>query len=161
MPKPTTPPGLQKRIASARVRRSELFSYLRQHPTLAGVIDAVLCKGCRAPIRGLVEDERFEERRTIGGQEVIYRRLIMATLPPYVEVTLAMGDGSAHVTPMCRTCALALTPADLDDLYAADLAEMEDLERRGGGRAAWHVLDRTVTKVARIVDSTGQILMEA
>ena len=86
---------------------------------------------------------------------------MLATLPPFVEVTLAFADGSAHVTPMCRTCALALpaeSPDALEDLYCADLAEMEAAERQGGGPAPWTVLEREAPTVARITASDGRVL---
>ena len=133
-------PAPDRRIRAARGRRPGAFQYIQPHPAARTTYDAVLCKGCQQRIKGLVDDERFEEVREINGQRVVFRRLIMAELPTYVEVELTFDDGSKHVTPMCRECAGRLSVEDAEDFYCADMARWADLERAGGGRVRWDVV---------------------
>ena len=150
-PSPDGRRAAEARIAAAQQGKPGWFrGYLRYHPRFPEILEAIACRDCGAMISGLVEDERFEDHRTINGRLVIFKRLVFARFANYGECTLECDDGSAHVTHGCRDCLAALTAADLEAWYAADLAEMADLERRGGGPVAWRVMGaKRPVRVAR------------
>jgi hypothetical protein len=152
MMRPDARASAAHRIAAAKAASPDLFrGYIKPHPKFPDVTDAVLCKGCGAPIRGLVEDERFEDvRRLDGGRVVVYKKLVFACLPNYGERTIEFDDGSRHVTNGCLGCLNKLTDADLEAWYASDLAELEQLERRGAGPVPWAAFaDRKPVRIVK------------
>jgi len=112
---------------------------MQYHPKYPETLDQVLCKGCSAPIRGLIEDDRFKETRIIGGQREVTKKMIFASFPGYTEITINFNDGSKHVSNVCKTCAVNLTIADLEPLYMADLDAWEEIEKKGGGKVNWEL----------------------
>lgn len=86
-------------------------------------IEEVSCKCCGVPIRKLIPDDRFAESRNINGRNVVCERLVLSTLPNYVEVMIYFDDGSKHVTFMCEEDSKKLTNDQLEWLYCADLNE--------------------------------------
>lgn len=98
-------------------------------------IDAVLCKGCGAPVRSMVVDDRLRTSEKIGETLVIRERLVMANLPHYAEVEIEMEDGSKHATACCASCADRATDEDLEQWYEADLDMMDEENRRAKVKA--------------------------
>lgn len=88
-------------------------------------IEAIHCKLCGQPLRELRPDDRFQERRTINGRDVIVERLALLTLQPYTEVRIDFDDGSHHVTCLCQECANSLTVEHLEAVYAMDMDVMQ------------------------------------
>lgn len=87
-----------------------------------GNITSILCKVCGVTIRKLIASEQHEEITRVGNRTVIRERLVLASLPNYREVLLKCDDGSAHVTPVCDSCAPRLNDAGIrEECYAADL----------------------------------------
>lgn len=98
----------------------------------------VFCKLCGTRIIGLVTVNTRTEKR--GSQVVIVEEKEQAPNASYQEVRLVMSDGSAHITPMCKSCAKTLSPSDYEDLYAADVDEFLTLEKRGDP-APWRLIE--------------------
>lgn len=120
------PKAVKDRITKALGRKPNLGqSALQWHKDDPLFLEAVYCPICRRKIRGLVPHDQYPTR------------MIMVSLPGYEQITIEFDDGSAHVTPVCSTCATNLTPDDLDDLYAADLQDFETIQQKGGGTVNW------------------------
>ena len=66
---------------------------------------------------------------------------MLVNCPNYTIVTLEFEDGSAHETPLCKSCAVNLTDDQREQIYAQDLLQMEEEERRGMGKVAWPVFE--------------------
>lgn len=124
------PQKVRERIRRAVERKPRLASsYMQYHAGDDLYCEAVLCKLCGAQVRGLVPHEQYQNR------------LVMVSLPLYEEITIEFDDGSAHVTPLCSPCAEHLSPEDLEDIYAADMREMDSVARKRGGPVAWRRLE--------------------
>lgn len=85
-----------------------------------GVIWEVRCPCCNVPIRKMVVAERPLATEKINNQLVTKEHLVLACLPNYREVLMAMGDGSFHVSPMCEACANDLTIEKVEQAASAD-----------------------------------------
>jgi hypothetical protein len=94
-----------------------------------GFREAVLCKKCGASLAALVEHEHGGHSRVENGQVVKYRFLVMANLPTYDTVIIEFDDGSAHETPICKTCKPTLDADDLEAIYVADLDQAMKVDR--------------------------------
>ena len=120
------PQAIRNRIQKALGRKPSLAqSALQLHKDDPLFLEAVYCPICRRKIRTLVPHDRYPNR------------MIMVSLPGYEQITIEFDDGSAHVTPICSTCAASLDVDDLDDLYAADLQDFESIQQKGGGTVNW------------------------
>lgn len=96
-----------------------------------GVVVGVLCKKCGVPIRGLVPVGEPIDTRKANGMIIRDNFLVLGTGSNYTEVEIETkhdGKKAKHVTPMCKSCANRLTPADLEKIIDDDL---DDLERDG------------------------------
>lgn len=100
-------------------------------------IEAVHCKECGRPIKGLVVDDRFSETRIINGKTIVFQRLVLAELPGYSEIEIEFDDGSRHITHVCKGCLPKLTPNDLDALYEADMDMWSIEAARDGVEYQW------------------------
>jgi hypothetical protein len=74
-----------------------------------GVIWEVHCPVCNTLIRSMVADDNPLESELINGKVVVRERMVLACLPSYREVKMAMADGTFHIAPMCAECAGDLT----------------------------------------------------
>lgn len=133
MAKPNQSDKIKLRIAKAKAKKPEWFDYVQYHPKFPGMVEAIFCKICRTLIRGLVEDERFQDVVSRGGKIIVYKKLIMASFASYTEIEIEFDDGSKHVTSCCRQCANRLQSDDLEELYSADLAQWEQEGAKLGG----------------------------
>ena len=120
------PVDIQKKIDSVKDRCGHLKHYCHYSSHDHCTYEKVCCKLCGCTIRSLVPHEKT-------GQ------LIMVNCPNYTIVTLEFDDGSAHETPLCKSCAINLTDDQREQIYAQDLLQMEEEERRGMGKVAWTV----------------------
>lgn len=108
-----------QRVAVARAKK-ELGRYVRYGT--AG-IEEIDCKLCGRPIRKLVPHDNFHEQRDINGRQVLVEKLVLATLPLYVEVEINFDDGTRHVTNLCQLCAEHLTLDECEHIYCCDMNE--------------------------------------
>lgn len=108
----------------ARVKEAHTIRPIKRY-VLHGTsgVEEVQCKCCDNPLRHLAPDDRFQEVRKIRGKNVIVERLILITLPTYIEVMMTMNDGSRHVTAICADCVKELTMDDMEWIYCCDLHE--------------------------------------
>jgi len=120
------PVDIQKKIDSVKDRCGHLKHYCHYSPHDHCTYEKICCKLCGCTIRSLVPHEKTGH-------------LIMVNCPNYTIVTLEFDDGSAHETPMCKSCAVTLTDDQQEQIYAQDLLQMEEEERRGMGSVAWSV----------------------
>lgn len=74
-----------------------------------GTIWEVRCPVCATPIRTMVLDDKPFENEMVNGKVVIRQGMVLACLPNYREVKMAMSDGTFHISPMCKTCTDNLT----------------------------------------------------
>jgi len=132
------PDAVKDRIAKA-VGQKFFRKYMKYHPQHPTTLEEILCKGCAAPISGLIEDDRLQDVKVIGGVRTIIRKMIWASHPNYAEITVNFNDGSKHVTNICTKCVTTLTIPDLEGMYAADLEAWEEIEDRGGGKVNWEL----------------------
>jgi len=120
------PVDIQKKIDAVKDMRGHLKHYCHYSPQDHCTYEKVCCKLCGCTIRSLVPHEKTGN-------------LILVNCPNYTIVTLEFDDGSAHETPLCKQCALTLTDDDREQIYAQDLLQMEEEERRGMGKVPWPV----------------------
>jgi len=120
------PVDIQKKIDSVKDRCGHLKHYCHYSSHDHCTYEKVCCKLCGCTIRSLVPHEKTGH-------------LIMVNCPNYTIVTLEFDDGSAHETPLCKSCAVNLTYDQREQIYAQDLLQMEEEERRGMGKVAWTV----------------------
>jgi len=57
----------------------------------------------------MILDDKISETEVINGKIVMRHGMVLACLPHYREVKMAMNDGSFHVAPMCEPCSADLT----------------------------------------------------
>jgi hypothetical protein len=124
---------VKDRIRKGKARAPKAFGYVKRNPRHQSLVDTVLCKRCGEALRTWVVDDRFTDWEDINGQRIQRKYLVMATLPRYTEIEITFNDGSKHVTCMCKGCVKRLTVEELDDLYAADLDEIDRNEGDGVG----------------------------
>lgn len=101
------------------------------HPTMPGVIEAVLCPCCKVPLRKLVKSENLLESQEIGNLVIQTYLAAMATFPNYSEYEIEMEDGSVHVMPICKTCRDEGGVDERKLLAASQAAMIEESERTG------------------------------
>lgn len=99
---------LADRISRAKDAGLKAFQYIEED---RGGLNRVLCKICGTPIK-----DRAPDGRGLG---------VLMTLAAYTEVTLEFDDGSAHVTPLCRSCAQSSSLEMLEACYGADMAQWQ------------------------------------
>ena len=116
------------RIAKAKSRGRAHFGYVKREKD---TITEIFCKRCQTCIRKLVNER-------------------LKCLANYKEVTIMFDDGSAHVTCLCTKCAREVTAEELEDIYCADLEEMDMEEKKGRGEVPWQrFINRAPTKIMR------------
>jgi len=114
-----------------------------RYPTLVGID----CKICGVTIMGQVEDERLQKVRQVNGRPIITKYVTLSRFGLYTEVLITFDDGSKHQTHMCRNCVQKLSDPDiLEYVYACDLAQWLDEERKGRGSAFWHIAPNIVDR---------------
>jgi len=117
------------RIQASKTKNPKFHKpYIRLVPGTKTAIDQTLCKGCGEVIAALVQHERLPGH------------LVYAALVNYELLRIIFDNGSAHETPMCRSCAASLSDVELEDVYAADLAQFAKEEDEGLGKHPWHIL---------------------
>lgn len=149
-------PKLEKRDREALKRRFEAsrehddiknFDYIVKGPK--GNDEAVLCKTCNAPLVSMVVDDRWTTTKRKGKQTIIRERLVQAQTPGYDSIIIEMDDGSAHETPVCKSCKVKLrnartfgtVQAILDaDLYR--LYQVDEPDAKGQRRMDWLALSK-------------------
>jgi hypothetical protein len=123
------PHHVKERIAESKQRKPRWHhQHIKRGVKNPASIVSVHCKSCGAVLVGPMPDED-EPTRTI-----------FTATPLYAEIEITFDDGSKHVTHLCKVCRNGLTVADLEDLYAADLAEFEEDEKHGDHPAPWGAL---------------------
>ena len=95
-----------------------------------GVITAVYCKFCGDTIKRMKKIQ-IGTLKDVG---------VLIELANYEEVLFVFDDGSAHSTPMCKTCFKRLKEDDYEGLYLADLDKMAEHEAKGQGDVNWHLV---------------------
>ncbi len=121
-----------------------------------GFEEGTFCFLCRGQIRGRVEDEEPIRTEVLGGRTVVYKALILASFPRYVEVKFELDDGSFHVTSLCRRCAERLTLEEANDVYVSDLDQWWDDEKSGRGATRWDVVGGR--KPVKVVEIGNQVI---
>ena len=72
-------------------------------------------------------------------------------LASYTELRLVFDDNSAHITQLCRKCAVGLTLKELEAIYCADLVALSEDEEAQGLLMCWELLaDRQVVGYERL-----------
>lgn len=140
---------IEKIIKKAKKRHPEYFGYMQYTPNTKQ-ISSVLCKCCRTPLRAL---QATGEGRTYteGGKVYIEKRVSLVTMAAYDSILIEFDDGSAHETPICKSCANKFRAGnykmeELEDLYAADL---EDFYLNGGISSWDKYINRKCTGVGK------------
>jgi hypothetical protein len=137
-----------KQIAKDRIAKAGDMTYIDR--MAYGGHDIVYCHNCVAPIRKMVPDDSHREVKRVNGQTVIYERLVMATLPNYVEARVALADGGTHDHCMCRTCAEDPN-LNLEELWCAVMVEFMLDEERGLGAVDWsRWAERKPVKIVKV-----------
>lgn len=84
-----------------------------------GSVETLFCKICGDTIAGVTP------RIKGSGPEINVHVPRFTRFSNYAEVKFAVNDGSYHVTNGCRSClGSGLTPAALQELYEADMADL-------------------------------------
>jgi hypothetical protein len=97
----------------------------------------IKCKMCGCLVKKLcaIPDAEFFDEHS--GQRTLIRPVILRELNIYAEITIEFDDGSAHTTMICKGCASKLKDKDLEDLYAADLAQFAKEEDHTRIKVPW------------------------
>lgn len=127
------------KLAGVRVSDKHSSSYIRED--MGYGITQVNCK-CGEPLRTMQVVEDAVRTLQSKGQRVLVQRERLRNLPAYTEMSLEFDDGSRHVTPVCRSCAIGVTPEIANKYYLMDLLRWADQELDWG-----HLINRKVTKV--------------
>ena len=123
-----------KQIAKDRIAAAGDMTYVDR--MAYGGHDVIYCHNCVTPIRKMIPDDSHREVRQVNGQTVVYERLVMATLPNYVEARIQFEDGGTHDHCMCRACAEDPN-LNLEELYCAVMVEFMIDEDAGLGPVNW------------------------
>lgn len=79
----------------------------------SGVIKGIFCKVCGTKIAGMIDKPKG------SGLALKFKRF-----PMYAEAKLRHSDGSFHVTNGCKKCFMKLEYKIGQEIYEADMAEM-------------------------------------
>ena len=134
----------ETRIEKAKKDRPGFFGAIKRNPTAQREVQGVHCKGCGAPLMSYRETGH-EEHKVINGHRIVYRQVVLGPTPQYDTLLIECDDGSAHETPICKTCKPKIGPDDLEAIYAADLEEWE----RDGAQVSESHAKRKPVRVAR------------
>ena len=102
-----------------------------------GVMRELHCKCCDDVIGKLVASDIPPILREIGGRKVLTVPTVFMRLPLYREIRILFDDGSAHVSNVCRCCAVdkKLTVEELEKMYCEDMLVWASEE--GADRVKW------------------------
>jgi hypothetical protein len=96
-----------------------------------GFMEKVLCKGCGTVLSSMVEGDAIRSTKK-GNTIVKHVPLTLQQTAAYDVVTLEMEDGSAHETPICKSCKVEIEAGlfDEDDLFATDVRSWKYTAKR-------------------------------
>jgi len=114
------PSGFKQTIDN-KASQLRCSNYMKYHDDFKEVVEHVFCKMCGTPIKGIKADPK--RKYSYDGKD--YMIGLLVDYPEYTEVEIKFEDGSAHTTPLCKTCASRLTTIDAECVYAADMLEWE------------------------------------
>lgn len=143
--------GLSRALGIRNLKKPNFVEYIETGP-LQGQIKAVFCRICGMAIKTLIRGEEPLDSKEINGKTVVYLPVMLAETSNYAEATLDFDDGSKHIVALCLGCAKGAKASILEEVYAADLMQWEQEERKGGGEVCWtdSLVNRTPTKVSEI-----------
>lgn len=121
--------ALKKRFNDARKHAAiKHFDYEVCGPK--GNVEEVKCKMCTAVLVGLVVDDRFTTTERRGAQTFVKEKLVQVQTAAYETATFEMSDGTAHETPVCKSCKMKLRSdlAMANAVYATDLNRFWELD---------------------------------